>query len=190
MEDKIVSVLGDAQRGLSVTELASRLDIDRRTVAKHLEVMETKGIVEHESVGMAKLYKLTKSPLINLLTKKDEYGMVLQSILNSLDEGVSILDKNLRIIWVNDRIKKMAKKLSHLENRRCYETYVNRKDICARCPALKTFKSNKQHSSVEKGRDRSGKSYFYQFSTAPIKDRRGRTIAIIETVRDLSGTGY
>ncbi|MBI5389236.1 PAS domain-containing protein [Candidatus Woesearchaeota archaeon] len=189
IQENIIKLLDSSQRGLSVSEIADKIKMDRRTVAKQLEVMEAKSIISHEKVGMAKLWSLSRSPLIALLVKDDDQSMILKNILNTLDEGISILDKDLRIIWVNEKIKGMAQRLSHLQGRRCYETYLNRKDICASCPALKTFKSSTIQKSIEKGKDKDGNPFHYQFVTAPIKDRSGQTIAIIETVRDLSGLG-
>ncbi|MBI4052878.1 MAG: PAS domain-containing protein [Candidatus Diapherotrites archaeon] len=185
-EAEIIRALDSSGRGQSISELSGRLKADRRTTAKLLEVLKAKGIVEFERVGMVKLWSVSKSPIISLLLKDDEQSVVLKNILNSLDEGISILDKDLKIIWVNDTVKKMAKRLTHLQGRRCYETYLNRKDICAKCPAMKTFSSDKMQKSVERGKDKNNNSYHYQFITAPIRGRDGKAIAIIETIRDLS----
>ncbi len=189
LEKRIMRFLESSERGRSVSEIASALKADRRTVAKRLEVMRAKGMAECEKVGVVKLWSLSKSPIISLLVKENEEGHVLRGILNSLDEGISILDTDLNIIWANEKIKGMAERLNRLKGRRCYETYIHRSDICAKCPATQTIETDRVSRSVEKGVGINGKKYHYQFVTSPIKDAKGRTIAILEIVRDLSDIG-
>jgi transcriptional regulator with PAS, ATPase and Fis domain len=185
-ENTIIKILEKNKRGLSLTEISNILEQDRRTIAKKLEIMKAKGFVDYEQIGMAKLWSLSKSPIINLLMRNDEKSSVVKNILNSLDEGISILNKELKIIWVNDKIKKMVPKVGNLTDRKCYVSYLNRDERCPGCAVIEAFKTKKTKKLVDKGKDKNGKKYYYQFVASPIKDREGNVIAVIECVRDLS----
>jgi DNA-binding transcriptional ArsR family regulator len=54
---KILKIL--VQTGeLNVSEIARRLDVNYLTTVKHLEALETEGIIMHETFGRIRLYRL------------------------------------------------------------------------------------------------------------------------------------
>ena len=97
IDDRIIRNLDQSPRGMSVSELSSQLQTDRRTIAKYLEVLQAKGILEFEKVGTLKLWSISKSPLISLLVREDDQGKVVKSILNNLEDGISIDRKSTRL---------------------------------------------------------------------------------------------
>jgi predicted hydrocarbon binding protein len=81
---KIVDVLKEHPYGLSSTDLARVLGINRMTLVKYLTVMQSRGIIEFKNIGMAKVWHTsTKFDLITTLTK-DEAGS-LQALVSGRD---------------------------------------------------------------------------------------------------------
>jgi transcriptional regulator of NAD metabolism len=58
MEDKILKMLRESRRGLSIAELAKKLRSSRFIVRKNLARLEWEKKVSFEQIGMAKLYFL------------------------------------------------------------------------------------------------------------------------------------
>jgi predicted transcriptional regulator len=57
---KILKVL--AQLGeLNVSEITRRLSINYETTAKHLEILEAEGILQHKRFGRIRLYRLDEN---------------------------------------------------------------------------------------------------------------------------------
>lgn len=54
---KILKILIQT-RELNVSEIARRLDVNYLTTVKHLEALETEGIIMHKTFGRIRLYRL------------------------------------------------------------------------------------------------------------------------------------
>jgi predicted hydrocarbon binding protein/DNA-binding CsgD family transcriptional regulator len=67
-EEKILETLGDSLFGMSITEIADKIEINRMTAAKYLEIMYAKGLVSNKKVGTSKLW-IPRQRSINLNLK-------------------------------------------------------------------------------------------------------------------------
>lgn len=66
---RLVEILQDNHRGMTISELASGLGMSRNTIGKYLEIMYLSGMVDTRSVGKAKLYFLSsRIPVTRLLS--------------------------------------------------------------------------------------------------------------------------
>ena len=76
----------------------------------------------------------------------------LENIFASIQDGISILDKNLTIIRVNPTMEKWYAHNMPVAGKKCYEIYHNRKEHCEVCPTLHSLQENKPaHEVVPKG---------------------------------------
>ncbi|MBT3463963.1 winged helix-turn-helix transcriptional regulator, partial [archaeon] len=56
--------------GLSSTDLARNLNINRMTLVKYLNIMQANGLIEYRNIGMAKVWHITsKYDLINSILR-------------------------------------------------------------------------------------------------------------------------
>lgn len=55
-KERILATLAEHPRGLTISDIADRLDIHRATAAKYLEVLRVEDRVEQRVVGQAKLH--------------------------------------------------------------------------------------------------------------------------------------
>jgi len=170
MENKILKLL--KEKSYSTSDLSRKLKIDRRTAAKNLEKLNQNGLVEFENIGMAKLWSLSKSPLASLLKNK-KTGSLIKSLLDNPLDGISIIDEDNNIIWMNEKLKK---KLGNKRGIKCYEILGNKKVKCPHCTALRSLKSSK--SLVSKGKVKNSN---YDFITIPLKDKK----LFVEIIRNI-----
>jgi PAS domain S-box-containing protein len=95
--DQIKRVLRGTSKGLTVTEIAHHIQVNRNSVAKYLDILRTSGLVEMKAVGSAKIYTLTKR-------------IPISSILSLSSDYIFILDNDAKITYVNDNVLHFEKK--------------------------------------------------------------------------------
>ncbi len=88
---RILNLLQGHPRGLTITEFARHLEINRNSVAKYLDVLVTSGHIESKTVGPAKVFFLS-------------HRVPLSAMLNLSSDMILVLDDRKRILYVNDRL--------------------------------------------------------------------------------------
>jgi DNA-binding transcriptional ArsR family regulator len=68
----------------TVTELAARLPVTRQAVAKHLEALETAGLVSTTAAGRSRRYRLTPRPMTEAMDWMTDVGAEWDDRLESL----------------------------------------------------------------------------------------------------------
>jgi predicted transcriptional regulator len=169
-QNKIIDLLRVKEVDLTISQIASETRMDRHTAAKHLESLKSKGLVENRNIGKSKLWKLTKSPLIEALKEDSPVSQELKKMLGLLNDKISIQDENQKVIWHNQ--DKNALK--------CHELHWDKKEKCEECPADKVFEKGKPTKVTI-----TGKKGINEIIMHPIKDSDGKTIAFIEIIRKI-----
>jgi PAS domain S-box-containing protein len=93
---RIREILKTNPRGMNVTEVSKDLGMNRLTVAKYLEMLVVSGQVDVKRFGPAKVYFIS-------------HRLPISAMLSLSSDFVIILDRNLRIINVNDRFLEFTK---------------------------------------------------------------------------------
>ena len=164
---KILKEIKENKLGISTTELASKLKIERHTLTKYLEVLKTEGLIDYKKIGMSKLWYKVEEPILNLLKKDNELSKNVKKLLAGTGKHISVISKDMEIIWDNKNFK----------GSKCYVSYANKKHICANCPIKKSLKTGKQETNyVDWGKR-------VQVTATPIKNDRGKIIAVMEIVK-------
>jgi len=110
----------------------------------------------------------------------------LDSILNSVQDGISVLGPNLTIRLVNGVMNEWYKEKLPLEGKKCYEVYQKLKKPCDSCPTLRCFESGKTESNIVPGSSGSTVKWIELFSF-PIKDPDSHKVTgVVEFVRDIT----
>ncbi|MDD1719994.1 MAG: PAS domain-containing protein [Methanoregulaceae archaeon] len=89
LNSRIKRLLRANPRGLTITDIASKLKLNRNSVAKYLEILLVSGHVESRSFGTAKVYFLT-------------HRIPISHMLSISPDLVIALDENRRVVYVND----------------------------------------------------------------------------------------
>ncbi len=129
-----------------------------------------------------------KNPFFPIPTN---YSCDTTFITNSLAAGLSIIDRNFKIVWMNKFMQDCFGPLDKLKGRRCYEIYEKRKKICLNCPTEKVFKYglSKCVSLRRNIRVSTGKGHrkgHFKLTATPIKDVKGNVVQVLEYVEDVT----
>jgi len=112
----------------------------------------------------------------------------MTSIFESIQDGISILDKNLTVIRVNAAMEKWYKDAMPIIGKKCYEVYHGRNIPCEVCPSQRTIETGNADYEVVVERDKEGKIIRYVgLYTFPLVDTNAeQTKGVIEYVRDIT----
>ena len=111
----------------------------------------------------------------------------ISAMLQSLGDHISMMDKDLNIIWANETAKKVFG--NGIIGKKCYEVYHRRKEPCEPypCLTLKAFQDENVHEHDTQVIDKDGKiMFFHCTANVALKDRRGNPTAVIEISRDIT----
>jgi Mn-dependent DtxR family transcriptional regulator len=160
MEEKILNALG--KEPMTISGLAAALGKERHTVAKYLESMQSQGLVTYKTIGKAKLYAKTASPLLNILSSKHALTKEVQELLKLAKATIRIKQPDMTTSWSNKT-----------ETKKCHEQLGNA-CMCKTCPVEKSFTDGKTHTSKISGKE---------IISKPIVNEHGKTIAVFEVVQ-------
>jgi two-component system NtrC family sensor kinase len=107
----------------------------------------------------------------------------LQSVIDSLEYGLTIQDRDFNIIYQNEQAKKPFGE--HI-GEKCYRAYAGRKKVCEDCPVKKAFKDGKSHTVVKKNTTRPGMASYWENTASPIRDASGKIVSCLEITRNIT----
>ena len=112
----------------------------------------------------------------------------LSSIFTSIQDGISILDKNMNIIRVNPTMERWYAHAMPLVGKKCYEAYHSRTEPCEVCPTKKTLMTNESFCEIVPKAGPGGETVgWLDLYSFPLRDRAtGKLRGVIEYVRDIS----
>jgi putative nucleotidyltransferase with HDIG domain len=108
-------------------------------------------------------------------------------IVNGIGAGLSLIDKNMKVVWLNKIQSQWFGIPGKIRGSYCYKTYQHTNAICSDCPVVKSFKTGKieycrDMPYVKKGK----KQRYYQLTAAPIRDIKGRVTHVLELIQDVT----
>lgn len=111
---------------------------------------------------------------------------LLNTVLESIEDGINVLDKDLTIIYANKTLKNWYSDRIPLEGKKCFHVYFNRKEPCEPCPVLKSFKTTRREREERLTAGVLDASYL-EVSSCPIMDEEtGVIIGAVEQFSDIS----
>ncbi|MBC8278329.1 MAG: PAS domain-containing protein [FCB group bacterium] len=96
---------------------------------------------------------------------------------------IAVVDSHFKIIRANERFRDT---FGESKGKFCYEVYKHRKTKCANCPAVKTLKDGKVHSSTQEGVTKDGKKSQYVVTTSPLSRGEDKISHVIEMAVDVT----
>ena len=111
----------------------------------------------------------------------------LNAILQSIPDPMSMMDKDLTIMWANEPAKQYFGK--DIVGKKCYKVYHLRQDPCDPypCLTLKAFLDGKTHQHETMVIDSQGEERFFECTaTVALLDNSGKPVAVLETSRDIT----
>jgi PAS domain S-box-containing protein len=111
----------------------------------------------------------------------------LNAMLQSIPDHMSVIDKELNIVWANETATQMFG--SNIIGRKCYEAYHKRKEPCEPypCITLKAFKDGGIHEHNTDVVDTGGKTIYFQCTAnVVLRNKDDKPITVLEISRDIT----
>ena len=103
-------------------------------------------------------------------------------ILSTLDTGLVLLDSELRVVWINETLRKLFPEGVPI-GEKCYAIAENRTLPCEDCGALKALADGRVHAT-ERYNKKIDK--WVQIVSLPIQDETGRAVQVLEATTDIT----
>lgn len=175
----------DFERGESIYLEAEATTITGR---KFMVEIHASPVIEDGKVSyiLAILREITVRKKVEKALKESE--RFLTSIFSSIQDGLSVLDKDYTIIRVNPTMEKWYAHSMPLVGKKCYEAYQVRSAPCEVCPTKQTLETQKAVLEVVPKTGEGGKLVgWLELYSFPLRDAEtGEMTGVIEYVRDIS----
>jgi diguanylate cyclase (GGDEF)-like protein/PAS domain S-box-containing protein len=136
----------------------------------------------HNFCDMADELEKNFAALQELADKNKEGKNKLEAILAAIGDGISIQDRDFRVLYQNDINKKLiGEHLGEL----CYHAYENCDNVCEGCPVNASFHDGNIHIT-ERSAIKDGREIHVEITASPIKDAKGNIVQGVEVVRNIS----
>jgi PAS domain S-box-containing protein len=118
------------------------------------------------------------------LRKSEQF---LKNIFDCIQDGISVLDKDLNIIRVNHVLEAWHPYMMPLVGKKCFYAYHERSDPCVICPSIKALKEKTMQSAIVPFHGESGKHRgWLEIYAFPLFDEGGEVSGVIEQVRNVT----
>ncbi len=125
----------------------------------------------------------------------DEYQMqsalqererFLKNVFQSLQDGVSVLDRNLTIVQTNKWMEEMYAHEAPLGGKKCYTAYQQRETVCPWCPTVEAMETGETRRVEVPYPNIKNVKGWIDLSAFPLKNEGGEVTGVIEYVKDIS----
>jgi len=177
------------------------LDLFQRVIAgEDLDRVEavfiTKGgrsvVVQGSVSGIFKKGKLLATRgIFRDITDQKLAEEFIKNILESVDEGFIVIDKDYRISSANKAYcDKMGSPLQEIVGKHCYEVSHRLTKPCHEagedCAVLRTFQTGEPQMALHTHYDHDGTPVYIEIKSFPLKDSLGRMVSAIEILNDVT----
>ncbi|MBS3774609.1 MAG: PAS domain S-box protein [Bacteroidales bacterium] len=112
----------------------------------------------------------------------------LDAVFQSIQDGISVLNTDLTIRYVNPVMETWYSEDMPLIGRKCYNTYHHAAAPCDPCPSIRCMKTKKTESEIIPGSpDPNSPAKWLELYSYPLVDSdSGKVTGVVEFVRDIS----
>ncbi len=134
------------------------------------------------------LFSHTKAALDRISSEKKlkNKNILLDSILESIQDGISVLNKDLTIRYVNSTMEEWYSDNTPLTGEKCYAAYHNAKTPCDFCPSLKSLETGEVEKEIVPGLKDSEVDYLEIYSYPIFSGEKEEIDGVVEFVRDIT----
>lgn len=112
----------------------------------------------------------------------------LQAIFDGIEDGISIIDKNYKILMANSGMLRLFNKKSFkdLIGKKCFNEFYNNEGVCDNCPVHKTFKNGELYNITKNYYGIGKEKIVLDITTFPIRNIDGVVIQVIEHIKNVT----
>jgi PAS domain S-box-containing protein len=125
------------------------------------------------------------------ITERRQAEKFIKNILESVEEGFIVIDKEYRVLSANRAFCEFVKRPAEdIIGKHCYEVTHYIKKPCSEegeeCPVRHTFSTGKPRTVVHTHYDKEGKPSYVEIRSYSMKDESGEITSVIELVNDIT----
>lgn len=146
----------------------------------------------NSSIELIDAMKWVFTPHIHLDSVNEADGSIfenkqlLQYIINSIQDGISVLDNDLKIRYVNALMTHWYSDSSGLIGEKCFKAYHDRDQPCENCPILKAISSKSPFLGIVKYSTSGNDKGWQELFAIPILDEQNNVLGVLEYIRDIT----
>ncbi len=171
--------------------------IDKKGGIKFVSTSGTPMVEGGKTIGVQEIVRdiTEKKKLQKKIEQAKEH---FEQIIDTIQDGICVIDRNFKIVGCNKEFAKQAKlSFSQIKGKKCQEViphYKNElfKNHCAHmmcgngCLVDKVFLEGKKLSFVEREKDNMGKIFYHRIIIFPAKNNKGEVYQIVLVVEDIT----
>ena len=110
----------------------------------------------------------------------------LSGILESIQDGITVLSPDLDIIIANAAMENKFNHITPLKGKKCYQVYRKRDSKCERCPSIRALETGELEMEECQLTQEDGVSCDMEVFAFPMLDASGKPNGVVEYVRDVT----
>jgi PAS domain S-box-containing protein len=117
----------------------------------------------------------------------EESEILYRSIVDGIEIGIAVISPAMEILSLNNQMRKWFPHVDASVHFPCHRifNYSTKESTCPRCPTYRTLRDGKVHRSITSSMF-GGKVKYFKITAQPLKDKRGKVIASIEMIEDIT----
>lgn len=112
--------------------------------------------------------------------------LLLDAVFKSVEDGISVLDKDLNITYVNPTMEKWYSRNVPLVGKKCYAAYHDAAHPCDPCPSIRALQTGRKEVEIVKGLPDSPIEWVEVYAYPVIDPATSEIIGVSEFVRDIT----
>jgi signal transduction histidine kinase len=145
------------------------------------EIEELRGRVAELEAIRKDLTRADKVMRMAVVSATEEQART-EAIIAALGDGISIQDRNFRVLFQNAVHKSMV---GDHTGEFCYKAYRGRDKVCDGCHLVISFRDGSVHKK-EQSRTTDKETRYFEIASSPLRDQDGNIVAGIEAVREIT----
>jgi diguanylate cyclase (GGDEF)-like protein/PAS domain S-box-containing protein len=110
-----------------------------------------------------------------------------QDLVENIGVGLSLIDKDHRILMVNSKLAQVFEKApADFVGRHCFGEFERRTDVCPHCPGVQAMASGQPQTVITEGVIPGGRRVRVRIKAFPVFDGEGGCTGFVELIEDLS----
>jgi Tfx family DNA-binding protein len=178
LTDKEVEALELFKKYKSQREVAKRMESSGANISLTLKRAREKIIKSKNTLQQAE-----KKEYLSVLgiTELSDISGLLDTLLNSSERAICIVDRNYRILLVNQATEQLfGNGISDFLGKKCHDVFMSRDHPKSNCPTSIIFKTGETYSAVKRCVLNDGTISPFKITAVPVKDKYGRVAFSIE----------
>ena len=115
-----------------------------------------------------------------------DHERLLPAIFDAIQDGISVLDKELNILRINRTIENWYPYPGPMEGRKCYEVYHGKTEPCNICPSIRALESGNLQRDIVPGLVSQEAAGWLELFAFPMLDSAGKPHGVVEYLRDVT----